>query len=108
MAGVAICVYAYKKNIKLLHLVDAIAPAMMIAYAVGRIGCQVSGDGDWGIYNSAYITDANGKAVEAAAGEFQAQLEKNRTYFLLGEVLDPGASGPIMVTDRKSESPTNL
>ena len=23
----------------------------MIAYGVGRIGCQVSGDGDWGIDN---------------------------------------------------------
>lgn len=29
-------------------LCDAIAPAMMLGYAVGRIGCQVSGDGDWG------------------------------------------------------------
>ncbi|MBL7722049.1 MAG: prolipoprotein diacylglyceryl transferase, partial [Chitinophagaceae bacterium] len=25
---------------------------MMLAYAVGRIGCQVSGDGDWGIVNN--------------------------------------------------------
>jgi prolipoprotein diacylglyceryltransferase len=24
----------------------------MLAYAVGRIGCQVAGDGDWGIINS--------------------------------------------------------
>jgi phosphatidylglycerol:prolipoprotein diacylglycerol transferase len=28
---------------------DAIAPAMMLGYAIGRIGCQISGDGDWGI-----------------------------------------------------------
>lgn len=28
---------------------DAIAPALMLGYAIGRIGCQVSGDGDWGI-----------------------------------------------------------
>jgi phosphatidylglycerol---prolipoprotein diacylglyceryl transferase len=28
---------------------DAIAPAMMLGYAIGRIGCQVAGDGDWGI-----------------------------------------------------------
>ena len=27
---------------------DAIAPAMMLGYAIGRLGCQVSGDGDWG------------------------------------------------------------
>lgn len=30
-------------------LLDAVAPAMMLGYAIGRIGCQVSGDGDWGI-----------------------------------------------------------
>jgi phosphatidylglycerol:prolipoprotein diacylglycerol transferase len=28
---------------------DAIAPALMLGYAIGRIGCQVAGDGDWGI-----------------------------------------------------------
>lgn len=30
-------------------LMDAIAPALMLGYGIGRIGCQVSGDGDWGI-----------------------------------------------------------
>lgn len=30
-------------------MMDAIAPAMMLGYAIGRIGCQISGDGDWGI-----------------------------------------------------------
>ena len=105
LAGIAICVYAYKKNIKLVHLVDAIAPAMLIAYAVGRIGCQVSGDGDWGIYNSAYITDpSNGKAVLANPGEYEARLEKYKTYFLDGSVLDAGAAQALFVTDRKSAS----
>jgi len=28
---------------------DAIAPALMLGYAIGRLGCQISGDGDWGI-----------------------------------------------------------
>jgi len=28
---------------------DAVAPALMLGYAVGRLGCQISGDGDWGI-----------------------------------------------------------
>ena len=27
---------------------DALAPAIALGHAVGRIGCQVSGDGDWG------------------------------------------------------------
>ena len=33
-------------------MVDAAAPALMLAYGVGRIGCQLSGDGDWGIVNA--------------------------------------------------------
>jgi phosphatidylglycerol:prolipoprotein diacylglycerol transferase len=35
----------------------------MIAYAIGRIGCQVAGDGDWGIYNSAYKVDSTNNIV---------------------------------------------
>ena len=85
VAAIAIIWYAKNKNIKLAHLIDAIAPAMMIAYAVGRIGCQVAGDGDWGIYNSAYITDSNNKAVLAKPGEYTAQLNKYSTYFLNGD-----------------------
>ncbi|MEO5890874.1 MAG: prolipoprotein diacylglyceryl transferase family protein [Ferruginibacter sp.] len=103
-AGIAICVYASKKGIKLIHLIDSITVAMLIAYAVGRIGCQVSGDGDWGIYNSAYITDASGKVVEARPGDFLETLAKNKTYFLDGAVLDSGRTTPSYVTDRKSPS----
>lgn len=32
-----------------IFMMDAVAPALMFAYGVGRIGCQMSGDGDWGI-----------------------------------------------------------
>lgn len=31
------------------HVLDAVAPALMLGYGLGRIGCQISGDGDWGI-----------------------------------------------------------
>jgi prolipoprotein diacylglyceryltransferase len=103
-AGIAIVVYAKKKGIKLVHLVDSISLAMLLAYAVGRIGCQVSGDGDWGVYNSAYITDASGNIKEAKEGDFKAQLELHKTYFLDGSVLDSGKTTPIYVTDRKSSS----
>ncbi|MES2847544.1 MAG: prolipoprotein diacylglyceryl transferase family protein, partial [Bacteroidota bacterium] len=88
VAAIAVCVYAAKKNIKLVHLIDAAAPVLILAYALGRIGCQVAGDGDWGIYNSAYITGAHGKAVEAKPGEYKAQLEKYSTYFLKGDYKD--------------------
>ena len=102
LASIAICWYASKRGLKIIHLVDAAAPALLIAYAVGRIGCQVSGDGDWGIYNSAYITDPNGKVVEAKAGEYQQQLKKYVLYFEKGNIVDSGRI--INNTSRKSDS----
>jgi phosphatidylglycerol---prolipoprotein diacylglyceryl transferase len=50
-AGAAIIWYAKKNKISLIPMLDAFAPTMMFAYAFGRIGCQISGDGDWGIAN---------------------------------------------------------
>ena len=98
LAAIAICWFAAKKGIKLKHLVDAAAPAIMIAYAIGRIGCQVSGDGDWGIYNSAYISDASGKISVAQPGEYERQLQNNASYFIEGKVVENGKSS--YVTDR--------
>jgi phosphatidylglycerol---prolipoprotein diacylglyceryl transferase len=48
--GVFIYVKRWLK-IKPIYVMDAVAPALMFAYGVGRIGCQLSGDGDWGIPN---------------------------------------------------------
>ena len=48
-AALAIWIYARRYKISFWHLNDSAAPALMLAYAIGRIGCQVAGDGDWGI-----------------------------------------------------------
>ncbi len=48
-AALAIWIYARKYKIGFWHLNDSAAPALMIGYSIGRIGCQVAGDGDWGI-----------------------------------------------------------
>lgn len=37
------------KGISILHAMDAVAPALILGYGTGRLGCQFSGDGDWGI-----------------------------------------------------------
>ncbi|MEO8062448.1 MAG: prolipoprotein diacylglyceryl transferase family protein [Pseudomonadota bacterium] len=42
-------VYVRKKNAPPLTMLDAVSPALMLAYGIGRIGCEISGDGDWGI-----------------------------------------------------------
>ena len=98
VAAIAICWYAYKKKIAIRHLVDAAAPALMVAYAVGRLGCQISGDGDWGIYNSAYVSDATGKVQLAKEGEFKSSIEKNATYYLQGALIENNKI--VYVTDR--------
>ena len=51
--AVSVIWYARRYKINTLHLIDAAAPGLMLAYGVGRIGCQLSGDGDWGIDNLA-------------------------------------------------------
>jgi len=51
VAFVAVIWYTHRNKIPFTHLIDAVAPALILAYAVGRIGCQISGDGCWGIAN---------------------------------------------------------
>jgi len=52
-AGVAIVYYAHRNKIRFPYIADAVAPALILAYAIGRIGCQLAGDGCWGIMNTA-------------------------------------------------------
>jgi len=51
--GAAVLYIARKHGIKPLTMLDIGGPGMMLAYGLGRIGCQMSGDGDWGIPNTA-------------------------------------------------------
>ena len=51
-AGIAIAYYAHKKGINVPRLADAVAPGLLLAYGIGRIGCYLSGDGDWGVCSS--------------------------------------------------------
>ena len=88
-------------------MADAIAPALMIAYAIGRIGCQVSGDGDWGIYNSAYVSNIPGHVINASPDDFQKKLNENASYFIEGRVRDPDSSIST-VTDRKADNLANV
>ncbi len=42
-------IFLKRRGIPIAPMLDAVAPAMMLGYGIGRLGCQVSGDGDWGI-----------------------------------------------------------
>jgi len=80
LATIVILVFARSKKIGIRHLIDSAAPALMIAYAIGRMGCHVAGDGDWGIFNTAYKVNAQQKIVPAADWEFHNQLMNNQDY----------------------------
>ncbi len=64
IGGAAVIWYAKKNNISIVHLADVAAVVMPLSYAVGRLGCQVSGDGCWGVYNEAF---ADPGTIPAAA-----------------------------------------
>jgi phosphatidylglycerol:prolipoprotein diacylglycerol transferase len=46
--AVAVALFAKWRGIFNLTMLDMTAPALAAGYAVGRIGCQLSGDGDYG------------------------------------------------------------
>jgi phosphatidylglycerol:prolipoprotein diacylglycerol transferase len=46
--AIGVLIWAWYRGFLGLALLDAAAPALALGYAIGRIGCQLSGDGDYG------------------------------------------------------------
>jgi phosphatidylglycerol:prolipoprotein diacylglycerol transferase len=42
-------IFVKRRSVPVIPMLDATAPAMMLGYGIGRLGCQLAGDGDWGI-----------------------------------------------------------
>ncbi len=49
VAAVAIAWYLRNKKLSVPISADAVAPSLMLGYGIGRLGCHLAGDGDWGI-----------------------------------------------------------
>jgi phosphatidylglycerol---prolipoprotein diacylglyceryl transferase len=82
LATIALYVASRKWNISFKQMCDATAPGLILAYGIGRLGCQISGDGDWGIHNSAYVTNVQGQAVPAQdADAFEKAKQQYKFYF---------------------------
>lgn len=47
--AIAGALHVRRRGLPVRAVCDAVAPAAMLGYALGRIGCQISGDGDWGV-----------------------------------------------------------
>jgi len=46
--ALAVLLWAWYRDFLRLALLDLVAPALALGYAIGRCGCQLSGDGDYG------------------------------------------------------------
>jgi phosphatidylglycerol:prolipoprotein diacylglycerol transferase len=46
--AIAVCIWAWRRGFFQLALLDLAAAPLALGYAIGRIGCQLSGDGDYG------------------------------------------------------------
>jgi len=79
-----VLLYYFKKNkISFINVADACAPGLMFAYGWGRMGCQIAGDGDWGIINSAFVSDADGTVQLADPNtSFNHTLTDNAGYYI--------------------------
>jgi phosphatidylglycerol:prolipoprotein diacylglycerol transferase len=49
VAAGAIVWYLRRHDLSVPPVADAAAPGLMLAYGLGRIGCHLAGDGDWGV-----------------------------------------------------------
>jgi phosphatidylglycerol:prolipoprotein diacylglycerol transferase len=46
VVGVTLCIQRYKMS--WLEVMDTVAPGIALGHGIGRIGCHLAGDGDWG------------------------------------------------------------
>jgi phosphatidylglycerol:prolipoprotein diacylglycerol transferase len=49
VAMIWIYLYVKRKGLRFAMFADMISPTVLLAYGIGRIGCQLAGDGDYGI-----------------------------------------------------------
>jgi phosphatidylglycerol:prolipoprotein diacylglycerol transferase len=54
IAAISVSIAAYRDGTPFGRLCDSMGPCLSIGYAVGRLGCQLSGDGDYGISTSSW------------------------------------------------------
>lgn len=54
VASIVLFVMARRDGVGVARFCDALGPALALGYAVGRLGCQLSGDGDYGSPNEGF------------------------------------------------------
>ncbi len=77
LAFVVIAWVIKRKKLRFLSVADAVAPALILGYGIGRIACHVSGDGDYGIPTKLPwgVDYAHGVAPPSIAFRYMPQIE---------------------------------
>ena len=106
LATIAIIIYVRKKKLSFLFIADATSPSLILAYGIGRLGCQLAGDGDYGIPTSLPwgMNYANGTikphyALIQYYQEHPEQALKDHYYSLSSEVIKTDNYGTITKFD---------
>jgi phosphatidylglycerol---prolipoprotein diacylglyceryl transferase len=55
IAFVILYILSKKDKVPQAKLLDSVGPTLALGYAIGRLGCQLSGDGDYGIETDSFL-----------------------------------------------------
>lgn len=80
----AVYLFIRRKKVPYLKFLDALGVALILAYGVGRIGCHLSGDGDYGYPTTlpwgTIYAQGTSKPMYALEGYFLAHPEESRVW----------------------------
>ncbi len=83
LAAALIIGYYRVRRLPVLVMVDAVAPTLATGYAFGRIGCQLAGDGDYGLPCGDLVDRASCWIVEMYDKGFEFCWAKTRPLFCM-------------------------
>jgi phosphatidylglycerol:prolipoprotein diacylglycerol transferase len=88
LATLVIWRYTRRQGIPFLKVCDATAPALAIGYGIARIGCHLSGDGDYGMPTTLPWGTVYSKGIYPPSKAFQIFPEIVQQYGINGRVPD--------------------
>lgn len=83
LAAAMIIAYFRLKNLPFLPMCDAAAPMLASGYAFGRIGCQLAGDGDYGLPCGDFVDRASCWLVSMYEKGFEFCFARVRPLFCM-------------------------
>ncbi|HEX2411344.1 MAG TPA: prolipoprotein diacylglyceryl transferase [Solirubrobacteraceae bacterium] len=86
--AVAVLLWAWRRNFLSRQLLDVAAPGLAVGYAFGRVGCQLAGDGDYGIpWNGPWAMSYPDGTVPTTEEVHPTPVYESLTMFLVAALL---------------------